>query len=339
MAWQSGTAGWPKTVPVAGKRCCDVRLRKLQSRQKTKSLDGTDARMTRIEALGYLGFRVSSLEAWEEFATEILGSSASRETIAGEEALVLRIDEHSHRVTLRSGNDALDYVGWQVAGSEALDEVAAALDAAGVSYKDDAALAELRGVRRLLACTDPAGVDLEIHYGPTLPKQPFISPTGARFVTKSPPGHDLGLGHVVVVCDDVDETIDFYRQVLGFRISDHIIPAPGMLLTFLHTNPRHHSLAIAPRFGDGSTGINHFMLEVDDLDVVGRALDKVQERNIRELATLGRHTNDQMVSFYVESPSGFGVEYGTDGLLINDDTWQVVTYDASAYWGHRFDRD
>lgn len=168
---------------------------------------------------------------------------------------------------------------------------------------------------------------------------PFVSPTGARFVTSAPNGADTGLGHVVVTCRNVDESIAFYRQVLGFKVSDHIVPIPGMLLTFLHTNPRHHSLAVAPIHGEGPGGINHFMVELENLDVVGRALDKVQQRGIRQLATLGRHTNDKMLSFYVQTPSGFGVEYGTDGLLIDDETWSVVTYDASAYWGHAFDRD
>lgn len=295
--------------------------------------------MTRVEALGYLGLRVKSLDDWEVFATEILGMTATREEIDGEDALVLRMDERAHRVTLRAGDDELDYVGWQVSGPDALDEVAAALDEAGVAYKDDVALAELRGVRRLLSCTDPAGYALEFHYGATMVREPFLSPTGARFVTTTPDGADIGLGHVVVVCDNVEETLEFYRRVLGFKVSDHIIPVPGLLLTFLHTNPRHHSLAVAPIYGDGPGGINHFMLEVDDLDVVGRALDKVQRRGIRQLATLGRHTNDKMLSFYVQSPSGFGVEYGTDGLLIDDDTWSVVTYDSSEYWGHVFDRD
>jgi 3,4-dihydroxy-9,10-secoandrosta-1,3,5(10)-triene-9,17-dione 4,5-dioxygenase len=295
--------------------------------------------MTRVEALGYLGLRVKSLEEWEVFATEILGLASSRERIEGEDALVLRMDERAHRVTLRVGNDELDYVGWQVSGPEALDEVAAQLDRAGVPYKDDEGLAELRGVRRLLSCTDPAGYALEFHYGATVPKEPFISPTGARFVTRTPGGADTGLGHVVLLCDNVDETTEFYRQVLGFRISDHISPMPGFVLTFMHTNPRHHSLAVMPLYGDVPAGINHFMVEVDDLDIVGRALDKVQQRGIRQLATLGRHTNDKMLSFYVQSPSGFGVEYGTDGLLIDDDTWSVVTYDATAYWGHAHDRD
>ena len=39
--------------------------------------------------------------------------------------------------------------------------------------------------------------------------------------------------------------------------------------------------------------------------------------------TLGRHTNDLMTSFYVRTPSGFEIEYGTGGLVVDDDTWQV----------------
>lgn len=295
--------------------------------------------MTTIQALGYLGLRVKSLDEWETFATEILGMSASRQELDGEEALVLRADERAHRVTLRAGDDEIDYIGWQVSGPDALDEVASALDQAGVAYKDDADLAALRGVQRLLRCTDPGGYALEFHFGATVLQEPFISPTGARFVTSAPNGADTGLGHVVVTARNFEESIDFYRRVLGFKVSDYIVPVPGMLLTFLHTNPRHHSLAVAPVHGDGQPGINHFMLEVDDLEVVGRALDKVQQRGIRQLATLGRHTNDKMLSFYVQTPSGFGVEYGTDGVLIDDDNWSVVTYDASASWGHAFDLD
>ena len=39
--------------------------------------------------------------------------------------------------------------------------------------------------------------------------------------------------------------------------------------------------------------------------------------------TLGRHTNDLMTSFYVRTPSGFEIEYGTGGLVVDDDTWEV----------------
>ncbi len=50
---------------------------------------------------------------------------------------------------------------------------------------------------------------------------------------------------------------------------------------------------------------------------------------------LGHHTNDRMTSFYVRSPSGFEIEYGWGGLLVNDDDWVVRTYDAGSVWGHK----
>ena len=77
------------------------------------------------------------------------------------------------------------------------------------------------------------------------------------------------------------------------------------------------------------------MLEVDELDIVGRAWDKVLEEDAAPiLSTLGKHTNDKMVSFYVRSPSGFGIEYGTGGILIDDATWTPTRYAAAHYWGH-----
>ncbi|MFE2336633.1 VOC family protein [Streptomyces coelicoflavus] len=41
-----------------------------------------------------------------------------------------------------------------------------------------------------------------------------------------------------------------------------------------------------------------------------------------------------MLSFYMKSPSGIGVEYGTEGKLIDDDTWTVTNWNAAAFWGH-----
>lgn len=49
--------------------------------------------------------------------------------------------------------------------------------------------------------------------------------------------------------------------------------------------------------------------------------------------TLGRHTNDRMLSFYVRSPSGFDIEYGWGGLVVNED-WKIVSYNRAEIWGH-----
>jgi hypothetical protein len=50
---------------------------------------------------------------------------------------------------------------------------------------------------------------------------------------------------------------------------------------------------------------------------------------------LGRHTNDHMTSFYLQTPAGFQIEYGYGGRLIDDRTWQVHTCNAASTWGHR----
>jgi hypothetical protein len=61
----------------------------------------------------------------------------------------------------------------------------------------------------------------------------------------------------------------------------------------------------------------------------------VQDRNIEIASTLGRHTNDHMLSFYMRSPSGFEIEYGWGGREIDDASWHVQKHHAPAIWGHR----
>ncbi|WP_236794736.1 VOC family protein [Amycolatopsis sp. GM8] len=290
-----------------------------------------------IRALGYIGIGAKDLDAWQEFATRILGLQVTRVRDAeNADTLFLRMDSRHHRIAVRAGDDELSYVGWEVASEADLDQQARDLEAAGVAVKEDPQLAELRGVNRLIRAQDPAGFQLELFYGAAVVSTAFVSPTGVRFVTKDPKGNDLGLGHIVLVAPNADEMIDFYLRVLGFKVSDYITFKP-LVLTFAHVNPRHHSLAFAPAPEGRKPFIDHFMLEVDTLDGVGRALDQVRTREISVTASLGRHTNDEMVSFYMKSPSGIGVEYGTSGKLIDDETWAVTNWDAAQFWGH--DRD
>jgi hypothetical protein len=42
-----------------------------------------------------------------------------------------------------------------------------------------------------------------------------------------------------------------------------------------------------------------------------------------------------MLSFYVQTPSGFQVEYGYGGRVIDDDVWEVQLHHAPSIWGHR----
>ena len=78
------------------------------------------------------------------------------------------------------------------------------------------------------------------------------------------------------------------------------------------------------------------MVEVDSLDAVGLALDRVNAEGFQLSSTLGRHTNDKMVSFYVRAPGGWDIEFGTDGMPIDEKHYTAEEIAADSYWGHQW---
>ncbi len=287
-----------------------------------------------ISQLGYLGLSVGKLEEWEKLATRVLGLEVGRRGDDG--SLFLRMDEYDWRIALHPGAaDDVAYLGWEVPDEEALAEAVDRLKQHGATVRDgDAAKLEARGVCGLVDVVDPAGVAHEIYYGPRVRfEQPFRpSRAHSGFLTGS-----LGIGHAVLVIPDAEAGLRFYRDALGFRISDYIFlrPAPNfeLKLHFMHANPRHHSLAFAQ--APLPKRLNHFMLQVRELDDVGKALDLCAEHGVPIAQTLGRHTNDHMVSFYLRTPSGFEIEYGWGAREVDDTSWQVVTHESGSSWGHR----
>jgi 3,4-dihydroxy-9,10-secoandrosta-1,3,5(10)-triene-9,17-dione 4,5-dioxygenase len=88
--------------------------------------------------------------------------------------------------------------------------------------------------------------------------------------------------------------------------------------------------------GETPSGIVHLMLEVENNDDVGLCLDRAIRRKVPMSATLGRHVNDKMLSFYMKTPGGFDVEFGCEGLEVADDTWVARESTAISLWGHDF---
>jgi len=235
--------------------------------------------------------------------------------------------------------DELSCVGWELADHPALQAAREHLSKVGVEFEEgtEEELAERR-VQELVRFTDPFDNVFELFHGITYESRPVVTPYAANFVTG-----DQGMGHVVIpVADDV-EALRFYTDVLGFRLRDSMSmpgefvgkePGSKVWLRFLGVNPRHHSLAFLPM--PNPSKCVHIMLEVDKLDDVGRALERVRKHKAPLSATLGRHMNDQMVSFYVRSPGGFDVEFGTEGLQVDDARWVARESTAVSYWGHVF---
>lgn len=68
---------------------------------------------------------------------------------------------------------------------------------------------------------------------------------------------------------------------------------------------------------------------------VGIGHDQCTKRGVPIGIDLGCHMNDRMVLFYLVNPSGFAVEYGWGGRIIDDSVWQLDHYDSvDSTWGH-----
>jgi hypothetical protein len=129
---------------------------------------------------------------------------------------------------------------------------------------------------------------------------------------------------------NIDDAVPFYRDVLGFKLSDYMLRP--FRAFFFHANPRHHSVAFIET---GRSATHHLMVECFNLDDVGQCYDLALRDEGRVGVTLGRHINDEITSFYSNTPSGFMVEYGWGGRSIEPKTWEPVEVTwGPSMWGH-----
>jgi 2,3-dihydroxybiphenyl 1,2-dioxygenase len=293
--------------------------------------------MASVKQLGYLALNVSDLEAWEKFAPDVLGLQVLPRDPDG--SLFLRMDENHHRFVLtQNGADDIGAIGWEVNNQQELAELANQLRASGIEVTAGSPEeARARRVGELIKFNDPSGIASEAYFGPLVDHlNPFHSPRPiGGFVTGT-----MGLGHIVLRVDDAARSLAFYRDILGMRVSDFIDlkmrrgrPTDSITLSFMHCNPRHHTVA----FGQfpGNKRLLHFMLQLNSIDDVGAGYYLAQDRGVPISGSLGRHTNDHMVSFYMRSPSGFEIEYGFGARTVDDATWKVQRHESGSMWGHR----
>lgn len=297
-----------------------------------------------ITSLGYLVIETRDLAAWREFACGIAGmmeAASDREDVA-----LFRIDDRPYRLWVQKADrDGLASPGWELATREDFESALSRLEAAGRPVERAGVMeARARKVYELARSSDPAGNPMELYYGRFVDYVPFASPVGTSgFVTGN--NGDMGLGHIVLTAPNFDETHRFYREVLGFGDTDlgrfYLAGGgpddTGIGFAFLHCNRRHHSLALG-QMPESPSGAVHMMLEVSSLEDVGRAYDRVlkSKGKVPLSATLGRHVNDKMTSFYMQTPGGFDLEYGWNGLIIDPATWVATTSMSVSDWGHKW---
>lgn len=291
--------------------------------------------MIDIRGLSYIVAESTDLPKWKNYAENVLGMMTSAAPDGG---LYVKMDERCFRIAVQPGaRDAYVATGWEVQGEAAFNDAVATLRKSGVEIQvGDAAQCKQRCVQQLIGFNDPSGNRHEIVWGFKSDFARFASPVGvSRFVTGN-----IGMGHAVLPAVKFEETLRFFRDVLGFGLSDMFNFQPGgdgpsLPIYFLHcNNDRHHSLALAAF--PVESGCVHVMVEVESMPEVGRAMDRMKAHDVLQTSTLGQHTNDRMISFYMKSPSGFDIEFGYGGAVVDWKEHIAHEFTHVSLWGHDF---
>lgn len=283
-------------------------------------------------SLAYLVFEVRKPAQWNAFFQSMLGLPAPLKHADGSTGW--RTDNAAQRLLLQQGpRDDLAAAGWECADTETLSGLVARLRAAGhVVRPASDAEREQRRVQQLWQLEDPQGTSVELCVGLEPAQQPFASdafPDGFRTGA-------LGLGHVVLVTDDLPAMEHFYGDLLGFSVTERLKTKVGPIDiqgTFMHCNRRHHSLALFDM--PSPKRLHHFMLQAQSMRDVGRAHDRARALKLPLNLGLGQHpAPDNTFSFYGDTPSGFEFEIGACTEEIEPAGWRTMHTSSTSAWGH-----
>jgi catechol 2,3-dioxygenase len=253
-----------------------------------------------IAAVGHVALQVRDLGAAVEHAVTTMGLRETERT-ADRVDLTHGTPHHSLQY-LRSDVDAVDHVGLEAAGPEAVAEIRARLQARGVPLLTDGPLDDC--LTDGLSFEAPGGFVFEVYTG--MPKdQPPYLPTGVR---------PMRFGHVNFGLEDPDPMIDLLLEVLDFRISDRFRGG-----AFTRCNAEHHGIGVLK----GRGILAHHAWEVQGIEDLGRLGDVLDDQGTNVLAGPVRHGMGNNIAAYMAGPGEILIEYYCDMLHIYDDSTYV----------------
>ena len=205
---------------------------------------------------------------------------------------------------------------------------------------------------KLLRVTDPSGFHVAIVAGidelqPSLTRRPVnYNPATDRArlgqtVHLAPgPSHVHRLGHVLLRCTHMEESLKFYTETLGFRISDsgYAGTPDNVMGHFLHCGlgqqyTDHHTIGVFKR---PESKIDHSGYEVLDMDDLMMGCEHLKANAHKHQWGIGRHVEGSQIFDYWRDPFGNKIEHWTDGDLVNDDykgASKPLTPEGLYQWG------
>lgn len=284
--------------------------------------------MITVEDIAHVRYQVTDLECMEQFLTDF---GLHRVAHTGN-ALYMRTAgpvHHSHISELGMSNVTLGF-GLFAQKFEDLEQLSSIL---GVPVEDNP---EPGGGKRV-RFHDPAGFLIDVLYDqarhtPMAARAPLAMNASARRlrfgdkvrVARQPSSVER-LGHVALLVPNFEETLAFYRDMLGFRVSDTYWAEcdQNTIAAFLHCGlgerwTDHHTIALVTT--RDAARFDHTAFEVLDLDDLVQGGEHLRSRGYTHTWGVGRHVQGSQIFDYWRDPFGNKIEHWTDGDLVNDDT-------------------
>lgn len=247
--------------------------------------------MIQAKRLGHVSFQTTDLVCAIEYFTGVVGLVvASRErdraflgTKLGQLAIELTLGDAARCQKL----------SFEIAAGVEPADVVRRLTAHGL--KPDRRSDAAPGLAETIAFADPKGTQIEL-----------FSRWGA--LGRNTPVAGIGpikIGHLAYVVPDPQATAAFYREVLGFRVSDWIEDQ----FVFLRCNIDHHTVNFIK--GDAAT-MHHFAFELRDCSHIQTACEHLAQHDIpiiwgpvrlgpgHNIAVFHKNPDGQVVEFYAE---------------------------------------
>jgi len=204
-----------------------------------------------------------------------------------------------------------------------IDDIAAIshrLTGLGIAYTQDGT--SVSSVEPVTGTRVRVAVRPRIMIAPPVSATPYNGPGRidrwgrAPFITRTEAVRPRKLGHAVIGSTDLETTMKFFIEGLGFKVSDYM----GDKAAFLRCSVEHHNILVmaAP-----VNFLHHTSWQVDDIDDVGRGAHAMLDGNPeRHIWGLGRHYAGANFFWYLKDPAGNFSEYYSDmDTVPEDELW------------------
>lgn len=248
----------------------------------------------RYRKIARVELNVTDLQRSRKFYEEVVGLQP---VCADGSSACLRCDHDNHNVVLHQARTAgLRLVGIMLEDDLQFSPLIDRLQKAGIQACEVAyeVLQRNQQARAIRIFEPRVGAVLEFYVPQVDQERPFTA-TVANIQR---------LGHVVFNTPRAGEAVEFFQQVLNFKVSD----AVGHAVTFLRCwpNPWHHGLGIVQA---GSSTLHHVNFMVTEIDDVGRALARLRKAKAQVVFGPGRHPASESIFLYFLDPDGLTLEY------------------------------